>query len=214
MTERPTWLIVGLGNPGPRYAATRHNIGFMVVDELARRFPPGETRRRFDSELIETTGPRGRVVLLKPQTYMNLSGNAVAPTARWYRVPLDRILIIYDDLDLPFGRIRLRPGGSSAGHNGLASVLQMLGTERVPRLRVGIGRPANGNTVGYVLSRFRPEEERRLPDIIALAADAALAWYQDGIDAAMNMYNRVGAQPAEGRDAPRGADARRSPTGT
>src|SRR5690606_28245834 len=153
VNERPTWLIVGLGNPGQRYAATRHNIGFMVVDHLARKLEPGTLRHRFDSELIETRDEPGRIVLQKPQTYMNLSGIAVAQAARWYRVPTERILIIYDDLDLPFGRIRLRPGGSSAGHKGLQSVIEHLGTDRVPRLRVGIGRPAHGSCVSYVRSR-------------------------------------------------------------
>lgn len=214
MNERPTWLIVGLGNPGQRYAATRHNIGFMVVDHLARKLEPGTLRNRFDSELIETRDEPGRIVLQKPQTYMNLSGIAVAQAARWYRVPTERILIIYDDLDLPFGRIRLRPGGSSAGHKGLQSVIEHLGTDRVPRLRVGIGRPAHGSSVSYVLSRFRPEEERFLPEIIALATDAALSWYKDGIDAAMNMYNRAGAQREDGREAQGRVDSQRFTSGT
>jgi len=214
VTERPTWLIVGLGNPGQRYAATRHNIGFMVVDHLARQLEPGDRRNRFDSELIETRDAAGRIVLQKPQTFMNLSGTAVAQAARWYRVPTERILIIYDDLDLPFGRIRLRPGGSSAGHKGLQSVIEHLGTDRVPRLRVGIGRPEHGSTVSYVLSRFRPEEERVLPDVIALAANAALSWYKDGIDAAMNMYNRAGAQREVGREAQGRADSQRFTSGT
>lgn len=197
MTDRLTWLIAGLGNPGPRYAATRHNIGFMVVDYLARHLPPGEQRRRFDSQLLEIRIPEGRLILLKPETFMNLSGNAVAPAARWYRVPPERILIIYDELDLPFGQIRLRPGGSSAGHNGLTSVINRMGTDRIPRLRVGIGRPAHGNSASYVLSRFRPEEERVLPKVIELAGEAALAWQRDGIERAMNMYNRRRVPPVE-----------------
>ncbi|MBX6341623.1 MAG: aminoacyl-tRNA hydrolase, partial [Thermomicrobiaceae bacterium] len=175
MADRGVWLIAGLGNPGPKYARTRHNVGFMVVDELTRRLGPGERRRRFDAEIAEVPVPGGRLVLLKPQTFMNLSGNAVAPAARWYRVPLERLLVVYDDLDLPFGQIRLRPSGSSGGHNGLTSVIQQLGTDRVPRLRVGISRPIQGTTVAYVLSRFSPEEERALPEVIARAADAALA---------------------------------------
>src|SRR5690606_9517065 len=122
---------------------------------------------------------------LKPQTYMNLSGNAVAPAAHWYRVPPARILIVYDELDLPFGQLRLRASGSSGGHKGLASVIERMGTDRIPRLRIGIGRPERGSSVSYVLSRFRPEEARLVPGIIETAADAALAWQRDGIEAAM-----------------------------
>jgi PTH1 family peptidyl-tRNA hydrolase len=198
MTERLTWLIAGLGNPGRRYAGTRHNIGYMVTDELARRLPPGERRDRFDGEIIETGEPQGRIALLKPETFMNLVGNSVAPAARWYRVPPERLLVIYDDLDLRYGQLRLRPGGSSGGHRGLTSVIERLGTEDVPRLRIGIGRPEHGNTVPYVLSRFSPEEERVLPEIIATAADAALSWYREGIESAMNAYNRTIARSTPG----------------
>ncbi|CCF84402.1 aminoacyl-tRNA hydrolase [Nitrolancea hollandica] len=198
MTERLTWLIAGLGNPGRQYAATRHNIGYMVADELARQLPPGERRHRFDGKIIETSEPQGRIVLLKPETFMNLSGNAVAAAARWYRVPPERLLVIHDDLDLPFGQLRLRARGSSGGHNGLASVIARMGTGEIPRLRIGIGRPEHGNTIPYVLSRFSSEEERALPDVIKLAAEAARSWYRDGIDAAMNAFNRADALP--GRD--------------
>lgn len=190
MTARPTWLVAGLGNPGPRYRHTRHNVGFMVVDELARRLPAGAARQRFDGEIIETTWGGARVVLLKPRTYMNRSGSSVAPAARWYRVPYERLLIVYDDLDLPFGQIRLRPSGSSGGHNGLTSVLDSLGTEDVPRLRIGIGRPEQRSAVAHVLSRFSAEEEAALPDLIALAADAVETWMREGIDVAMNRFNR------------------------
>lgn len=193
MTERLTWLIAGLGNPGRQYAATRHNIGYMIVDELARYLPAGERRHRFDGELIETSEPQGRIVLLKPETFMNLSGNAVAAAARWYRVPAERLLVIHDDLDLPFGQLRLRARGSSGGHNGLASVIERMGTGEIPRLRIGIGRPEHGNTIPYVLSRFSAEEERALPEVTKLAAEAARSWYQDGIDAAMNTFNRADA---------------------
>ncbi|HUZ02412.1 MAG TPA: aminoacyl-tRNA hydrolase [Thermomicrobiaceae bacterium] len=195
MTERTTLLIVGLGNPGRKYAGTRHNIGYLVANELSRRLPRGENRRRFDSQLVETGDPIGRIVLLKPETFMNLSGIAVSAAARWYRVPPERILLVHDDLDLPFGQLRLRPGGSSGGHNGVSSVIQQLGTERVPRLRVGISRPESGSTIGYVLTRFSREEEQQLPEIVATAADAALCWQRDGIEVAMNLYNRRDAAP-------------------
>jgi peptidyl-tRNA hydrolase, PTH1 family len=195
VTERLAWLITGLGNPGRQYAATRHNIGYMIADELARQLPPGERRHRFDSEIIETSEPEGRIVLLKPETFMNLSGNAVAAAARWYKVPPERLLVIHDDLGLPFGQLRLRARGSSGGHNGLASVIERMGTGTIPRLRIGIGRPEHGNTIPYVLSRFSPEEERVLPEVTKLAAEAARSWYRDGIDAAMNAYNRADGLP-------------------
>ena len=193
--DRTTWLIVGLGNPGRKYAGTRHNIGYLVADELARRLPRGESRRRFDSQLIETGEAGGRIVLLKPETFMNLSGNAVSAAARWYRVPLDRILLVHDDLDLAFGQLRLRPGGSSGGHNGVSSVIQQLGTDSIARLRIGISRPELGSTIAYVLNRFTRDEEQQLPRVIAAAADAALSWQRDGIDVAMNLYNRRDVPP-------------------
>lgn len=191
MIERLTWLIAGLGNPGRKYTATRHNIGYMIADELARQLPAGERRHRFDGEIIETSEPQGRIVLLKPETFMNLSGNAVAAAARWYRVPEERLLVIHDDLDLQFGQLRLRARGSSGGHNGLASVIEQMGSGNIPRLRIGIGRPEHGNTVPYVLSRFSADEEQILPEVTKLAAEAARSWYRDGIDSAMNAFNRA-----------------------
>lgn len=192
-TGDDVWLIVGLGNPGPRYERTRHNVGFMVVDELARRLPGGATRDRFQAAVLETRHDGRRVILAKPQTFMNESGQAVAQLVRWYKVPLERLLVIYDDLDLPFGTIRLRAEGSDGGHNGLASVQQHLQTQAFPRLRVGISRPASGSTVPYVLSPFSPDEQRQLPEVIALAADAALHWMEHGIVSAMNTFNRRAA---------------------
>lgn len=190
-----TWLIVGLGNPGKRYENTRHNAGFMVVERIAERLPLGTTRSRFQAELAETRDGERRVVLAKPQTFMNESGVAVGQLARWYKVPRERLLVIYDELDLPFGQIRLRPNGSDAGHNGMTSIIQHLRSQEFARLRVGIGRPRSGSTVPYVLSAFASDEQRQLPTVIDRAADAALAWLLDGIDVAMNEYNR--RQPAE-----------------
>lgn len=190
MNDRPTWIIAGLGNPGKQYQRTRHNIGFMVADEITRRLQGDGTVRRFDAEIRERTSRLGRVVVLKPQTFMNLSGNAVSPALRWYRVPIDRLLVIYDDLDLPFGRLRLRPAGSSGGHNGVESIITSLGTDRFPRLRLGIGRADHPSTIGYVLSRFSRAEEDDLKEVLARAADAALMWHLQGIDFAMNEYNR------------------------
>jgi peptidyl-tRNA hydrolase, PTH1 family len=183
------FLIVGLGNPGRRYQATRHNAGFMVVDTLYDLLPPGTTRSRFQAELAETRDDDRRIVLVKPQTFMNESGIAISQVARWYRVPMSHTLVIYDDLDLPFGTIRLRADGSAGGHNGVASTIAHLKTSSFPRLRIGIGRPQSGPTVPYVLSVFSNEERTQLPAILESSA-AALCWLRDGITNAMNEYNR------------------------
>jgi PTH1 family peptidyl-tRNA hydrolase len=193
-------MIAGLGNPGKKYERTRHNVGFMVVDALSRRLNGSGRLRRFDAELFERTTDIGRVILLKPQTFMNASGNAVSAASRWYHVPLDQLLIVYDDLDLPFGQLRVRPSGSSGGHNGMKSIIDRLGADQFPRLRLGIGRGQQASAIGYVLSRFNATEEKQLPELIERAAAAALCWQRDGIDVAMNEFNR--------REAGQAADAR------
>lgn len=197
MSDQATWLIVGLGNPGRKYAGTRHNAGFMTIDRLAHRLPKGEHRERFDGWLSEIREPDGRTILLKPKTFMNLSGNSVVPAARWYKVPPERILVIFDDLDLPFGSVRLRSSGSSAGHNGLQSIINRFGNQAIPRLRVGIGhgQAQSARSVAYVLSRFNRSESRHLDEVIDLAAEAAICWRREGIDQAMNMYNGRRALP-------------------
>lgn len=183
-------LIVGLGNPGRRYRTTRHNLGFMVVERLAHDFPAGTTRSRMQADLLETRSGDRRIVLAKPQTFMNASGDSVAQLVRWYKVEASQLLVIYDELDLPFGTIRLRANGSAGGHNGITSVIQRLGTQEFPRLRIGIGRPARGSTVPYVLSGFFSEERPQLPAVIDRAAEAVHDWRNLGIDAAMNLHNR------------------------
>ena len=205
MSDERVWMIAGLGNPGRQYARSRHNVGFMVLDRLAKRLPAGARRRRFDAEIVETGDAAGRIILVEPQTFMNRSGSALRPALRWYKVSPERLLVIYDELDLPFGQIRLRPEGSSAGHNGMSSVIGQLGTERFPRLRVGIGRPERGATIGYVLSRFNPTEERQLPEVLDRAAEAALAWQREGIDVAMNLFNRRTTSAEQGAPETRGA---------
>lgn len=190
MTDQPIWMIVGLGNPGKRYERTRHNVGFMVVDELRRELHSHTPVRRFDAEIAESATDLGRVILVKPQTFMNLSGNSVAAAQRWYRLPLSHLLVIYDDLDLPFGQLRLRPSGSSGGHNGMTSIINRLGTQEFPRLRLGIGRSEHSGTIGYVLSRFTNSEEKLLREYVSQAASAANAWHRDGIESAMNRFNR------------------------
>jgi PTH1 family peptidyl-tRNA hydrolase len=182
-------IIVGLGNPGREYAATRHNLGFMLVEELARRLSAATLSPRFRSELAEANHLGDKVILVKPQTYMNLSGNAVREVAHWYRVVASDVLIVLDDLDLPLGTVRLRGNGSAGGHNGLASVIEQLGTTDVPRLRIGIGRSVAAART-QVLSRFTSEEAASLPDIVQRAADCGLLWLDEGIVTAMNRCNQ------------------------
>lgn len=162
----------------------------MVIDELARRLPEGRERTRFDARIAETSDGDVGVVLAKPLTMMNDSGRAVAQIKRWYKADNRDVLVICDDLDLAFARVRIRPGGGAGGHNGVSSTIRALGGEDFPRLRIGIGRPVSGSTVSYVLSHFRREEQPELPRIIDYAADAALSWLRDGLDTAMNTYNR------------------------
>jgi PTH1 family peptidyl-tRNA hydrolase len=160
----------------------------MVVDELLRRHGAEGYRLKFSSLLAEARYDDEKLVLLKPQTYMNLSGRAVREAVNWYHVPLDQLLVIQDDMDLPFGRLRLRTRGSAGGHNGIGSIIQQLGTQEFPRLKVGIGRgrqPAEK----YVLERFSPDQEQELPFVINAAADAAELWVREGAEAAMNLIN-------------------------
>jgi PTH1 family peptidyl-tRNA hydrolase len=184
-------LVIGLGNPGREYAQTRHNVGFFVVEELARRHGAQGWKKRFRSEIAETMVAGERVALLKPQTYMNLSGHAAREAINWYHLPLDEVLIVSDDLDLPIGTIRLRAQGSAGGHNGLGSIIEQLGTTRVPRMKIGIGRGPSTATA-HVLSRFTAEQEREIKALVARAADGVEIWIQDGIIEAMNEVNRRG----------------------
>ncbi len=183
-------IIVGLGNPGREYAATRHNLGFMIVDELARRLGATERRNRFRSDLIEAFDGGEKVVLLKPRTYMNLSGSAVREAINWYKAPIDDLLVVVDDIDLPFGSIRLRAKGGSGGHNGLKSIIAELGLETFSRMRIGIGR-GPGHATRQVLTRFTSDEERVLPAVLGAAADCVLEWERQGIISAMNRCNRA-----------------------
>jgi PTH1 family peptidyl-tRNA hydrolase len=199
-------IIVGLGNPGREYGATRHNLGFMVVDEITRRLQPVERKSRFRAELLEVFDDGEKIVLVKPQTYMNLSGSAVRETAHWYRLSPENVLVVADDIDIPFGTIRMRPGGGSGGHNGLKSVIDELGTDAFPRLRIGVGRGA-GHAIRQVLTRFSPDEARELPEIIALAADCGLMWRREGVVATMNRCNRRPDQSVTNAGLPSGEPA-------
>lgn len=189
--EKPDWLIVGLGNPGERYAATRHNVGFQALDHLAKRHHLSFRKARLQGLLARGKIESRRVVLLKPLTYVNRSGDVVVPLLRGYRLPLDRLLVIYDDLDLPLGRIRIREQGSAGGHKGMASIIDRLGPE-VPRLRVGIGR-TEADPQEYVLSPFTAEERVIMEEGYEGIADAVECIIREGLSKAMERFNREGS---------------------
>ena len=186
-------LVVGLGNPGREYAATRHNVGFMVVDELARRDGNVGFRRRFRADVGEARYPGGKLILLKPQTYMNLSGNAVREAVNWYRVPREDILVVFDELDLPFGTVRLKRGGGEGGHNGLRSITRSTGTKDYLRVRVGIGRPpGRQDAADFVLRDFSSAERKELDLVLVEAADATELLVVKGLEAAQNEVHPRG----------------------
>jgi len=188
--------VVGLGNPGRQYAQTRHNVGFRVVELLRDRWLAGQGRSGFGGWLwqVRPTGPQGagrNVVLFAPQTYMNRSGQAVRELAAFYKAQADELLIVLDDMNLPVGRVRIRPDGSSGGQKGLADIVRQMGTQAVPRLRIGIGAPPGQmDGADFVLSRFAPDELEIIDVAIHLAADAASDWVFRGMTWAMEKYNR------------------------
>jgi PTH1 family peptidyl-tRNA hydrolase len=185
-----THLIVGLGNPGRDYRDNRHNIGFMVVDELSARFGIALTRVQSRSLVGMGICEGKRVILAKPQTYMNLSGQAVAGLVRFYKILLDQLLVIHDDMDLPFGTLRIRPSGGSGGQKGLASIIQELGTEAFPRMRLGIGRPPKGmDPAEYVLQSFSQTEQKILSIFLKNAVEAVETYLSYGLEMAMSRFN-------------------------
>lgn len=195
--------IVGLGNPGNQYAGTRHNVGFMVVDRLADMYGAPAAKSRFKGLVTETTIDSEKVVLLKPQTFMNASGDSVRLMGAWYKLYADEILIVLDELDLGFGTLRLRERGSAGGHNGLSSVIQQIGTNEFPRLRIGIGRGRSSATT-QVLSKFNTQEQQELPTIVQGAADACVLWVTQGPITAMNQINVSAAKPIAQSESARG----------
>ena len=187
-----TFLIIGLGNPGREYKNNRHNIGFMLIDRLAVIL--NAQKVSLQSKAIVTTALDGgrKVILAKPQTYMNLSGRSVQGLINFYKLPLDRLLIAHDDLDVLYVTIRLRPGGGPGGQKGMASTIDYLGTNQFPRLRLGIGRPPGRmDPAAYVLHDFSREDVKLLPEILDKAAQAVQSYIQEGLDAAMNRFNGV-----------------------
>ncbi|MBL7182972.1 MAG: aminoacyl-tRNA hydrolase [Anaerolineae bacterium] len=182
-------IIIGLGNPGRKYAGNRHNVGFQCLDRLAEAWGLSFSRRKHKALLAQGQIAGLKVILAKPQTFMNLSGDAVERMARFYKLPPESILVIYDDLDLPVGRIRLRPEGGSGGHKGMKSIIEHLGTNGFPRLRVGIGRPTHGDPADYVLDDFTPDERITIDEVYERVASAVELWLTEGIAVAMNKYN-------------------------
>lgn len=185
-------LIAGLGNPGRRYDGTRHNVGFEVVDELARRWKTDATAydKKFEAALGDAVFAGERALLIRPLTFMNLSGASVQAAARFYKIELPDILVVCDDLDLPLGRVRLRASGSAGGQKGLADILSRLGSTDVARLRVGIDKPPRGTATEWVLSRYSPQERDVMLETIARAADAVECWIREGLEPAMNRFNQ------------------------
>ncbi|MBV8500028.1 MAG: aminoacyl-tRNA hydrolase [Candidatus Eremiobacteraeota bacterium] len=178
-------LVVGLGNPGKEYATTRHNVGFMIVDEVARRCGITAWKRK-DAAMQALDAVRG-IVFVKPTTFMNLSGTPVRLIASWYRVPPEGVLVVSDDMDLPFGKLRMRRSGGHGGHNGLRSIIATTG-EDFPRIRVGLGRPEY-DSIDHVLGPFNEDERRALPEIVAGAADGVDLWIAGDDEAAMRLVN-------------------------
>jgi PTH1 family peptidyl-tRNA hydrolase len=182
-------LVAGLGNPGPEHARDRHNVGWMVADELARRHS-GSFRSKFSGRLAETRFGDSRIALLKPETYMNESGRSIAAAARYFKVAPADVVIVHDDVDLPVGRLQARLGGGLAGHNGLRSISQALGTPEFQRLRIGVGRPERGDprpVADYVLSPFAPEDD--VEEIVNRSADAVQSLLSDGLVVTQQRFN-------------------------
>ncbi len=189
-TRMTKFLIVGLGNPGREYAFNRHNVGFMAVDRLAKKHGTAFTRRQGKALITSINVEAHSVVLAKPQTYMNLSGDAVASLVRFYDLPLEQIMVCYDDLDLPVGAIRLRPQGGSAGQNGVQSIIEQLGTQNFPRLRLGIGRPPGRMlAAAYVLHDFDKFDGEVMDMTLNKAVEAIEVFVVEGLNAAMNKFN-------------------------
>ena len=186
-----TWIVVGLGNPGDKYENTRHNAGFLVMDELARRgnFSIQKVKHK---ALTNTAVIGGQgVLVMKPTTYMNLSGEAVGDAARFYKIPADHVLVVSDDTDLPVGKLRIRKNGSAGGHNGLKSIIQHLGTDQFPRIRVGVGEKPHPDydLADWVLGKFTGEDKKAIDAAVKKAADAIECIVKDGIDRGMNKFN-------------------------
>ncbi len=190
-TSNYQWLLVCLGNPGRDYENTRHNIGFMAADELARREGVKINKLRYRALTGEIRAGGERVLVLKPQTYMNLSGEAVKLAGGFYKIPPGRVLVVSDDVALPLGKLRIRAGGSAGGHNGLKNIIAHLGTDQFPRIRVGVGAPAHPehDMIDWVIGRFTSQEKKIVDEAVGRAVEAALCVMEKGVAEAQNQYN-------------------------
>ena len=186
------WLVVFLGNPGPKYECTRHNAGFMAADAFAKKHGLDLTRARFRALTATCRIGDETALLMKPQTYMNLSGEAVGQAARFYKIPPERILVVSDDISLPVGALRIRPGGSAGGHNGLKNIISVLGTEAFPRIRMGVGAPPHPEyeMMDWVLSAFHDQDAVDMADAASRAADAVECYIGQGAEKAMNRFSQ------------------------
>jgi PTH1 family peptidyl-tRNA hydrolase len=192
-SSRPvSWLVVFLGNPGLRYEGTRHNAGFMAADAFSRKHDVRISRVRFRALTAQCGIGGQQVLLMKPQTYMNLSGEAVGQAARFYKIPPEHILVLSDDITLPIGALRIRTKGSSGGHNGLKNIIEVLGTDAFPRIRIGVGSPPHPDydTIDWVLSVFRDQDAEDMAEAASRAADAAECYIAEGPEKAMNRYSQ------------------------
>ena len=182
-------LIVGLGNPGRKYRETRHNVGFAVLDGLAQSPTAGRFQSRFSAQVAELFEGEYKVLLVKPETFMNLSGRAVRQVVDFYQVPIEDVMVVCDDVNLPLGKLRIRAKGTHGGHNGLRDIQNHLGTTEYARLRIGVGAAGEGELVDHVLGRFRPSEKPLIEDALSLAVQAVAVWLTQGIEACMNRFN-------------------------
>jgi PTH1 family peptidyl-tRNA hydrolase len=182
-------LVVGLGNPGSKYDQTRHNVGFEVIDRLVAGRSDVHFMSKFDAEIAEIELDFRKVLLVKPMTFMNLSGKSVGAVVRFYKIPLEDLLVICDDLSLPLGRVRIRPGGGDGGQKGLRDIARVLGSDQVPRMRLGIGDRGPIDAADFVLAKFRPSERPALDDAIMTSLQAIGVWASRGLEAAMNRFN-------------------------
>jgi len=182
-------LVVGLGNPGNQYHGTRHNVGFAVIDLLAQGTGAGRFRSNFQAQVAELNEAGTKILLVKPETFMNLSGRCVRQIVDFYKVEAVDLLVVCDDINLPLGKLRLRARGTHGGHNGLRNIQEQLGTPEYSRLRIGVDAPPQQGTVDHVLGRFRPTERPVMEDAVQRAAQATILWANQGIEACMNQYN-------------------------
>ena len=185
-----TYLVVGLGNPGPKYQGTRHNAGFLVLDRLAEEAGISLSRKQFGGVYGEGTLDGNRLCLLQPQTFMNLSGRSVAEAVRFHKLSLPQVIVVHDELDIPFGQVKVKEGGGHGGHNGLRSLIQELAGNQFIRVRFGIDRSPGSDTAGYVLTNFPREQQLQLPLLLDRTVELLRLLLQDGVAKAMNQYNK------------------------